>query len=99
MLGQLLGWAWTLRVNGLASGQHLHKLPDPPGSGPDLLRAPDPIDDGVPVRTRERLKHRLSTGFGRQCPRQVLWNHCATLTGVGGPPSTIRLRPPNFVIP
>ena len=86
-------------MNGFAPGQHLHKLLDSPGSGLDLLRASDPIDDGVPVRTRERLKHRLSAGVGRQCPRQVLWNHCATLTGIGGLPSTIRLRPPNFIIP
>jgi hypothetical protein len=70
-----------------------------PARVPTFFALPIPIDDGVPVRTRERLKHRPGTGVGRQCPRQVLWNRYATLTGIGGLPSTIRLCPPTSSSP
>ena len=87
-----------MRVNGFASGQHLHKLLDAPGPGLGLLRALDPIEDGIPVRTSERLKHGLGIGIGFQGARQVLWNPRTSLSGVGGLPSTVRLRLTNLVL-
>jgi hypothetical protein len=84
-------------MDGLTSGQHLDELLDPPGSGLSLLGAFDPIENGVPIRTGERLKHCLSPRIGDQGVRQVLWNLRAGLPGVGGIPATIRLRLSNLV--
>jgi hypothetical protein len=84
-------------VDGLTSGQHLDELLDPPGSGLRLLGASNPIENGVPIRTRKRLKHCLSPKIGVQSVGQVLWNLHAGLPGVGGTPATIRLRLSNLV--
>src|ERR1700722_2595720 len=96
---RLLRRSWTLRVDRLAPGQHLYKLLDTSRSGLDLLCAPDSIEDGVPVRTRELAKRRPSSGIGSQGVFQVLWNCHARLSGVGGTPSTIGFCPLNFVFP
>ena len=96
---RLLRRSWTLRVDCLAPSQHLYRLFDASGSCLDLLCASDPIEDGVPVRTRELEKHRLSAGIGGQGDRQVFWNFHAGLSGVGGVPSTVGFRPPNLVFP
>jgi hypothetical protein len=88
----LLRWSWGLGVDGLAPGQHLDKPLDALRSGFGLLRASDPEKDGVPVRARERLKHRLRTRIGNQRVREVLWNFHPGLPGVGGIPSTIFSR-------
>ena len=66
-------------------------------SGLDLLCTSDPIKDGVPIRTCERLKHCLSTRIGSQGVRQILWNLHAGLSGVGGIPPTIRFGLSNLV--
>lgn len=87
-----------MRVNGFASGQHLYKLLNASGSGLGLLRASDPVEDGVPVRTCERLKHCLGTGIGFQGAGQVLWNVRTSLSDVGSLPSTICLRLTNPVL-
>ena len=76
-------------MHGLAPRQHLDELLDPPGPRLRLLGASDPIENGVPIRTGERLKHCLSTRIGAQGLRQVLWNVSAGLPGVGGTPATI----------
>jgi hypothetical protein len=84
-------------VDGLTSGQHVHELRDAPGSGLGLLGASNPIENGVPIRTGERLKLCLSPRIGDQSVRQVLWNFHAGWPGVGGTPATIRLRLSNLV--
>ena len=83
---------------GLASGQHLDELLDPPRSGLSLLGASNPIEDRVAIRTGERLKHCLSPRIGVQGVRKVLWNFHAGLPGVGSIPATIRLGLSNFVL-
>jgi hypothetical protein len=88
---------WALGVDGLASGQHLDELLDAPRSGLSLLGASNAIENGVPIRTGQRLKHCLSPRIGIQGVRQVLWNRHAGLSGVGGTPPTIGLRLPNLV--
>jgi hypothetical protein len=88
-----------LRVDSLAPGQHLYELLDASGSGLNLLCAFDPIEDGVPVRTRELEKHRSSTGIGGQGVRQVFRNFRAGLSGIGDSPTTVGFCPPNFVFP
>jgi hypothetical protein len=85
-------------MDGLASGQHLDELLDAPGSGLSLLGASNAMENGVPIRTVERLKHCLSPRIGVQGVRQVLWNVHAGLPGVGGTPPTIRLRLPDLVL-
>ena len=101
-LGQvqrLLRRSWTLRVDSLAPGQHLHKLLDASRSGLDLLGASNSIEDRVPVRTCERAKGRACTRIGSQRVCQVLWNCHAGLSGVGGTPSTIGFCLANLVFP
>ena len=84
-------------MDGLPSGQHLDELLDPPGSGLRLLGVTNPIENGVPIRTGQRLKHCLSPRIGDQGVRQVLWNLHVGLPGVGGMPATVRLGLSNFV--
>jgi hypothetical protein len=84
-------------VDGVASGQHFDELLDAPGSGLDLLGASNPIKNGVPIRTRERLKHFRSPRIGVQSVRKVLWNFCAGLPSVCGTPPTVRFCLPNGV--
>ena len=84
-------------MDGLTSGQHLDELLDPPGSGLSLLGASNPIENGVPIRTCESLKHCLSLRIGDQSVCQVLWYFRAGLPGVGGTPATIGLRLSNLV--
>ena len=83
-------------MDGLTSGQHLHKLLYTSGSGLQLLCASDPIEDGVPIRACERLKHCLCPRIGNQGVRQILWNLHARLSGVGVIPPTIRFGLPNL---
>lgn len=82
----------------LATREHFHELLDPSRASLTLLRAADPIEDGVPVCTRELEKHFLSTRIGRQRDREVRRNLRTRLSGVRGPPSTIGLCPTNLVI-
>ena len=84
-------------MDGLASGQHLDELLDAPGSGLGLLGASNAIENGVPIRTGERPKHRLSPRIGVQGLRQVFWNVHAGWPGVGGIPPTVCLGPPDLV--
>ncbi len=93
---QLRRCSWTLRVDCLASCQHLHKLLDTSGSGLQLLCASDPIEDGVPIRTRERLEHCLSSRIGDQGVREIFWNLHVRLPGVGSIPATILFGPLNL---
>jgi hypothetical protein len=86
-------------VDGLASGQHLHKLLDTPGSGLHLLCASNPIEDGVSIRTCKRLKPCLSKRIGNQGVRQILWNLHARLSCVGSIPPTVRFGLPNLDFP
>jgi hypothetical protein len=84
-------------MDGLTPGQHLDELLDAPGSGVGPLGASNPIENGVPIRTGERLKCLLSPWVGNQSVGQVLWNRHAGLTGVGGAPSPICLRSSNLL--
>ena len=88
-----------MRVDCLPPGQHLYELLEASGSSLNLLCAFDPIEDGVPVRTRELEKHRLSTGIGGQGVRQVFRNFRAGLSGIGSTPTTVGFRAPNLVFP
>jgi hypothetical protein len=83
-------------MDGLAPGQHLDELLDAPCSGLGLLGASNPIENGVPIRTGERLKVFLSARIGDQGVSQVLWDFPAGLPGVGGTPPTVRLRLSNL---
>lgn len=79
-------------MDGLTSSQLLDELVDAPGAGFGFLGGADPVEDGVPIRTGERLEHRLRRRIGSQSIRKVLWNLHAGLPGVGGLPSTVLLR-------
>src|SRR5271169_4021940 len=95
----LLGESWSLGVDRLTSGQHLDKLADAPGAGFGFLGVSDPVEDGVPIRTRERLKHRLCARIGTQGSGEILRHLYAGLPGVGGLPSTVLFRLPHLVLP
>src|ERR1700722_9772183 len=81
----------------LTSGQHLDKLADAPGAGFGFLGVCDPVEDGVPIRTSERLKHRICGGIGTQSSDEILRHLHAGLPGVGGLPSTVLFRMPHLV--
>ena len=66
------------------SDQHLDKLVDAPGAGFGFLGVSDPVEDGVPIGTRERLKHRLSARIDTQGSGEILRHLDAGLPGVGG---------------
>ena len=70
-------------------GPTSHKLVDAPGAGFGLLCVSDPVENGVPIRTCEHLKHRLRTGIGTQGSHKIDGHLYAGLPGVGGLPSTI----------
>src|ERR1700733_2716505 len=84
-------------MDGLTSGQHLDKLADAPGAGFGFLGVSDPVEDGVPIRTCERLEHRLRAGIGTQGSEKILRHLNAGLPGVGGLPSTVLFRLPHLV--
>ena len=84
-------------MDGLTSGQHLDKLVDAPGAGFGFLGVSDPVEDGVPIRTGERLKHRLRATIGTQGSEKILRHLNAGLPGVGGLPSTVLFRLPHLV--
>ncbi len=81
----------------LTSGQHLDKLSDAPGAGFGFLGVSDPVEDGVPIRTCEHLKHRFCAGIGTQGSEKILRHLTAGLPGVGGLPSTVLFRLPHLV--
>ena len=84
-------------MDGLTSGQHLDKLADAPGAGFGFLGVSDPVEDGVPIRTRERLKPRLRARIGTQGSEKILRHLNAGLPGIGGLPSTVLFRLPHLV--
>ena len=84
-------------MNGLTSGQHLDKLADAPGAGFGLLDVSDPVEDGVPIRTCESLKHHFCARIVTQGGEEILRHFNAGLPSVGGLPSTVFLRLPHLV--
>ena len=84
-------------MNGLTSGQHLDKLVDAPGARFGLLGVPDPVEDRVPIGTRECSKHQLCSRIGTQGNGEILRHLDAGLSGVGGLPSTILSRVTHLV--
>ena len=50
----------------LTSGQHLDELADALGAGFGFLGVPDPVEDGVPIRTRQSCEHRRARGSARR---------------------------------
>ena len=84
-------------MDGLTSGQHLDKLADASGAGFGFLGVCDPVEDGVPIRTRERLEHRPGARIGTQRAGEILRHLDAGLPGVGGLPSTVLFRLPHLV--
>src|ERR1700677_956016 len=90
----LLGWSWSLGVDGLTSGQHLDKLADAPGAGFGPLCVCDSVEDDVSIRLRQHLKHCLRTRIGTQRSDKIPRHLRAGLTGVGGPPPAVSFRLP-----
>ena len=84
-------------MDGLASGQHLDTLVDAPRAGFRSLGVSDPVEDGVPIRTGEHLKHRHRARIGTQGSEKILWLFNAGLSGVGCRPSTVLFRLPHLV--
>ena len=78
-------------------GPTFDKLANAPGAGFGFLGVSDPVEDGVPIRTRERLKHRLCAGIGTQGSSEILRHLDAGLPGIGGLPSTVLFRLPHLV--
>jgi hypothetical protein len=79
-------------MNRLTPCQHLNELVDAPGPGFGPLCVSDPVEDGVPIRARQRLEHRLRSGIGTQRSGKVFWHRDTGLPGIRGLPSTVRLR-------
>jgi hypothetical protein len=79
-------------VKGFATGQHLNELFNAFGPSLSLLGIADPVEDRIPVGTRQRLEHRLSLRIGEKGLLEILGNLRAGLPGVGGLPPTVCLR-------
>ena len=76
-------------MNGLTSGQHIDKLVNASRASFGFLGDSNPIEDGVPIRTGECLKHRLRAGIGIESNEKILRHFTVRLSGVGGLPSTV----------
>ena len=85
-------------MDGLTSGQHPDKLVDALGAGFRFLGASEPVEDGVPIRTGEHLKHRIRASIDTQGSEKILRHLNAGLSGLGGLPSTVLFRLPHLVI-
>jgi hypothetical protein len=97
--GASLSWESILRVNGLASGQHVDELLDAPGAGVRSLCAGDPVQDGVSVGACELLEHRPCMRIGIQGLGKVFGNFDRGLPGISGFPSPITFCFPHLVVP
>ena len=84
-------------MDSLTSGQHLDKLVDAPGAGFRFLGVYEPVEDGVPIRTGENLKHRIRARIDTQGSEEILRHLNVGLPGVGGLPSTVLFRLPHLV--
>ncbi len=80
-------------MGSLASGQHLDKLADALRAGFGLLGTSDPVENGVSIRTRERLEHLFCSRIGTEGNGEILRHLNAGLPGVGVLPSTVLFRP------
>ena len=79
-------------MDGLTSGQHLDELADSSCTRFELLGVSNPVEDGVPIRSCERRKHRLGARIGTQRSEKIFRHGDAGLPGVGGLPPTVLFR-------
>src|SRR5580698_2326445 len=80
------------RVDRLSAGQHFDKLRYALRAGFGPLGFAYPIDNGVPVRSIQRLEEPRCRLVRAQRREQVFWWLCPTLGRVRGVPSAIRFR-------
>ena len=83
-------------VNPFASGQHLHKHGDPPGTRLRFFGGLHPPQNRITVRTVQFAEETTCFGSGGECPLQIRRHLCRSSAIVGGVPSAVGSCPGDF---